>query len=285
MATDGTKNPKILVLAGDHVGPEVMVEALRALDIVSKARGITFDLDHDLCGGCSINAHGISVTDAVLAKAKNADAILFGSVGGPEWGTHYPNPESGLLRLRQHIDAFANIRPCTFYSQSLLDRSPLKPEIAKGTNFVLLRENCGGAYYGPKHEEEDKASDTWVYTRPEIERCCQVAAALAKTMGKDGKGGGGPATVWSSDKANVLASGRLWRRVTTEMFKKDFPEIELKHQLADSLSLMMVKAPTMFNGVIHTDNTFGDMLSDQAGGVVSFRKFLLGYPCALIKHV
>lgn len=268
MATSGIKNPKVLVLAGDHVGPEVMKEALKALDVVAKARGITFDLDHDLCGGCSIDAHGTSVTDAVLAKAKDADAVLFGSVGGPEWGTHYPNPESGLLRLRQHIDAFANIRPCNFYSQSLLDRSPLKPEIAKGTNFVLLRENCGGAYFGPKHEEEDKASDSWLYTRPEIERCCRVAAALATTLGKDGKGGGGPATVWSSDKANVLASGRLWRRVTTELFTKEFPQIELKHQLADSLSLMMVKAPTMFNGVIHTDNTFGDMLSDQAGGVV-----------------
>lgn len=268
MATNGITNPKVLVLAGDHVGPEVMVEALKALDIVAKARGITFDLDHDLCGGCSIDAHGTSITDAVLAKAKSSDAVLFGSVGGPKWGTHYPNPESGLLRLRQHLDAFANIRPCTFYSQSLLDRSPLKPEIARGTNFVLLRENCGGAYYGPKHEEEDVASDSWLYTRPEIERCCRVAAALAKTLGKDGKGGGGPATVWSSDKANVLASGRLWRRVTIETFTKEFPEIDLKHQLADSLSLMMVKAPTMFNGVIHTDNTFGDMLSDQAGGVV-----------------
>jgi 3-isopropylmalate dehydrogenase len=101
-----------------------------------------------------------------------------------------------------------------------------------------------------------------------VERCCRVAAALAKTMGEDGKGGGGPATVWSSDKANVLATGRLWRRVTTQTFEKEFPDVPLKHQLADSLSLMMVKAPTMFNGVIHTDNTFGDMLSDQAGGVV-----------------
>lgn len=270
MASNGTTtNPRILVLAGDHVGPEVMTHALRALDVVSKSRNITFDIDHDLCGGCSIDAHGTSITDAVLAKAKTVDAILFGSVGGPKWGTVYPNPESGLLRLRQHIDAFANVRPCTFYSQSLIERSPLKPEIAKGTNFMLLRENCGGAYYGPKHEEADRASDTWLYTRPEIERCCRVAAALAVTMGKDGKGGGGgPATVWSSDKANVLASGRLWRRVTTETFEKEFPQIELKHQLADSLSLMMVKAPTMFNGVIHTDNTFGDMLSDQAGGVV-----------------
>lgn len=183
-------------------------------------------------------------------------------------GTTYPNPESGLLRLRRHLDAFANVRPCAFYSRSLIPLSPLKPSLAEGTNFILLRENCGGAYFGPKVEEADFASDSWAYSRKEIERCARVAAALATTLGKDGKGNGGPATVWSSDKANVLASGRLWRKVTSEVFEKEFPHIELKHQLADSLSMIMVKDPKIFNGVIHTDNTFGDMLSDQAGGVV-----------------
>lgn len=183
-------------------------------------------------------------------------------------GTTYPNPESGLLRIRAHIQAFANIRPCMFYSRSLVDRSPLKPELAEGTNFVVLRENCGGAYFGPKVEKDDYACDTWEYRQAEIERCAHVAAALAETMGKDGIGGGGPATVWSSDKANVLASGRLWRKITTKVFAEHYPHIELKHQLADSLSMIMVKAPKQFNGVILTDNTFGDMLSDQAGGVV-----------------
>lgn len=177
-----------------------------------------------------------------------------------------------MLRLRRHLDAFANIRPCTFYSRSLIPLSPLKPEIATGTNFILLRENCGGAYYGEKVERDDYASDSWAYSRDEIVRASRVAAALARTMGKDGLGTGkcaaGPATVWSSDKANVLASGRLWRRVTSQVFKDEFPDVELKHQLADSLSMLMVKDPRMFNGVIHTDNTFGDMLSDQAGGVV-----------------
>jgi 3-isopropylmalate dehydrogenase len=146
--------------------------------------------------------------------------------------------------------------------------SPLKPSLAEGTNFIVLRENTGGAYFGTKVEEADFASDSWAYKRDEIERCARVAAALATTLGKDGKGNGGPATVWSSDKANVLASGRLWRKVTSEVFEKEFPHIELKHQLADSLSMIMVKDPKVFNGVIHTDNTFGDMLSDQAGGVV-----------------
>ncbi|ETI28500.1 3-isopropylmalate dehydrogenase [Cladophialophora carrionii CBS 160.54] len=273
-STSSTATPqtfRILVISGDHVGPEVMDEALRVLDtveIASQGR-IKFELNHQIAGGCSIDKHGTPITDEVLRIAKEeSDAVLFGSVGGPKWGTTYPNPESGLLRLRQHLDAFANIRPCAFYSRSLVHLSPLKPSLAAGTNFIVLRENTGGAYFGPKVEEADFASDSWAYRRDEIERCARVAAALATTMGKDGKGNGGPATVWSSDKANVLASGRLWRKVTSEVFEKEFPHIELKHQLADSLSMIMVKDPKVFNGVIHTDNTFGDMLSDQAGGVV-----------------
>lgn len=170
--------------------------------------------------------------------------------------------------MRQHLDAFANIRPCVFYSRSLIPLSPLKTSIVEGTRFVLVRENSGGAYFGTKVEEADFASDSWAYSRREIERCARVAAALATSLGKDGRGNGGPATVWSSDKANVLASGRLWRKVTSEVFEKEFPHIELKHQLADSLSMIMVKNPKTFNGIILTDNTFGDMLSDQAGGVV-----------------
>jgi len=267
----GVQTFRVLVLPGDHVGPEVMKEAIRILDVVeASAQGkVKFQYNWQLCGGCSIDKHGTAITDEVLRIAKEeSDAVLFGSAGGPEWGTKPPNPESGLLRLRQHIDAFANIRPCTFYSRSLIDQSPLKRTIAEGTNFIVLRENCSGAYFGPKVEEDDYASDSWTYRRDEIERCARVAAALATTMGKDGKGNGGPATVWSSDKANVLASGRLWRRVTSEIFAKEFPHIELKHQLADSLSMLMVKNPRQFNGVIHTDNTFGDMLSDQAGGIV-----------------
>ncbi|KAL6244642.1 3-isopropylmalate dehydrogenase [Rhinocladiella similis] len=271
LPTSGPQTFRVLVLPGDHVGPEVMKEAIRVLDVVeaSSQGQVKFQYNWQICGGCSIDKHGTPITDEVLRIAKEeSDAVLFGSAGGPEWGTKPPNPEAGLLRLRQHLDAFANIRPCTFYSRSLVDQSPLKRSIAEGTNFIVLRENCSGAYFGPKVEEADMASDSWTYRREEIERCARVAAALATTMGRDGKGNGGPAVVWSSDKANVLASGRLWRRVTSDVFAKEFPHIELKHQLADSLSMLMVKNPRMFNGVIHTDNTFGDMLSDQAGGVV-----------------
>ena len=262
---------KILVLPGDHVGPEVMTEALKVLDVIEQCRpALKFERSFDLAGGCSINKHGTPITEQVLDKASQSDAVLFGSVGGPEWANSSPSPESGLLRLRQRLDAFANLRPCEILVPSLLDASPIKPEILQGTKFIVVRENCGGAYFGAKQETADVASDLWVYTPREVERCARVSAAVARILGRsgDGRGGGGPAVVWSADKANVLASGRLWRRVTTHVFEKEFPDIELQHQLADSMAMLMVKNPRGFNGVIHTDNTFGDILSDISGGIV-----------------
>ncbi|KND88103.1 3-isopropylmalate dehydrogenase [Tolypocladium ophioglossoides CBS 100239] len=262
---------KILVLPGDHVGPEVMTEALRVLDVIEECRpALNFERSFDLAGGCSIDKHGVPITEEVLDKASQSDAVLFGSVGGPKWVNCSPNPESGLLRLRQRLDAFANLRPCEIIVPSLLDASPLKPEILRGTKFIVVRENCGGAYFGAKQETPEVASDLWVYTPREVERCARVSAAVARILGRsgDGRGGGGPAVVWSADKANVLASGRLWRRVTSGVFEKEFPDIELQHQLADSMAMLMVKNPRGFNGVIHTDNTFGDILSDISGGIV-----------------
>lgn len=273
----GTSDPvpqthRILVLPGDHVGPEVMKEAIKVLEVLQQKRPhIQFQFTHEIAGGTSMDARGTPITDEVLRIAKDeVDAVLFGSVGGPEWGHTYPNPESSLLRLRAHMGAFANIRPATFYSKSLIPLSPLKPHIATPVNFIVLRENCGGAYYGDKVEQADYAMDPWGYSTPEIERCARVAGALARTLGKDGLGLGHapPATVWSADKANVLANSRLWRRVVSRVFEAEFPDVELKHQLADSLSMIMMTDPARFNGVIVTDNTFGDMLSDQAGGVV-----------------
>jgi len=264
---------EILVLPGDHAGPEVMTEALKVLHVIelhlsSQSTPSTpiFSLNHDLCGGCSINYHGVPITPKVLQKATNSHAILFGSVGGPEWGTSIPNPESGLLQLRKQIGAYANLRPCKLYSKSLVSKSPLKPEIIKDVNFMLVRENCGGAYFGEKVEDYEQgiASDSWIYTRPEIERCAHVAAALAQ----QDKVLGNSSLVTSADKANVLASGRLWRRVVTETFAASYPHLPLKHQLADSLSLLLCTQPSTFNGTIVTDNTFGDMLSDQSGGLL-----------------
>ncbi|KAI1631203.1 Isopropylmalate dehydrogenase-like domain-containing protein [Biscogniauxia mediterranea] len=262
-----TTSYRILVLPGDHVGPEVMAEALKVLDVVEACRpSLRFSRTFALAGGLSIDAHGVPVTPAVLDQAAASDAVLFGSVGGPEWAARPgPTAESGLLALRRRLDAFANIRPCEVFVPAA---SPLRPERAAGARFVVVRENCGGAYFGDKVEEEGVASDLWVYRSGEVERCARVSAAVARMLGRDGRGGGGgPAVVWSSDKANVLASGRLWRRVTQRVFDDEFPDIELRHQLADSMAMLMVKDPTMFNGVIHTDNTFGDILSDISGGI------------------
>ncbi|KAF4973994.1 hypothetical protein FZEAL_9062 [Fusarium zealandicum] len=266
-----SKTFRILVLPGDHVGPEIMTEALKVLDVIEESRPhLHFQRDQDIVGGCSIDKHGTPVTDAVLDKATASDAVLFGSIGGPEWAGADPTPESGLLKLRQRLNVFANLRPCEILVPSLVDASPLKPELVLGLKFIVVRENVGGAYFGEKKEEKDRASDLWVYSRPEVEQLARVSAAVARMLhastSKDDQTS--KPVVWSADKANVLASGRLWRRATTDIFESELSDIELRHQLADSLAMLMVKDPKRFNNsVIHTDNTFGDVLSDISGGL------------------
>lgn len=152
------------------------------------------------------------------------------------------------------------MRPCNFASKSLIHRSPIKAEIISGVEFMLIRENCGGAYFGTKVEEEDYGCDPWEYHRSEIERVARVAGALA--MQHDP-----PLPVWSVDKANVLANSRVWRRIVHEVFAKEFPKVNLRNQLADSLAMLLITKPTDYNGVIVTDNTFGDILSDESGGL------------------
>jgi 3-isopropylmalate dehydrogenase len=256
---------RLLILPGDHVGPEIMAEALKVLSTIESHRpNLRIERTTALVGGASINAHGVPITPSVLDQASASDAVLFGSVGGPEWASANPTAEHGLLQLRRRLDAFANLRPCEILVPSLVHASPIKPEHVRGTKFVVVRENCGGAYFGEKTETTDAASDLWAYTRPEVERLCRVSAAVARIMGD---GNGKPAAVWSADKANVLASGRLWRRVTSETFAREAPDVTLQHQLADSMAMLMVRDPRRFNGVIHTDNTFGDVLSDISGGI------------------
>ncbi|KAK5125932.1 hypothetical protein LTR85_011287 [Meristemomyces frigidus] len=255
-----SKGGKLLILPGDHIGPEVVTEALKVLDIIEEVTGAKFERDFDLCGGASLDKHKDSVTEAVLKKSVEVDAVFFGSAGGPEWGTVQPNPESGLLRIRQKMQIFANLRPCNFASKSLIHRSPIKPEIISGVDFTIIRENCGGAYFGTKIEEEDYGCDPWEYHRPEIERVARVAGALATQHDP-------PLPVWSVDKANVLANSRVWRRITHEVFEREFPKVEVMDQLADSLAMLLITKPTAFNGIIVTDNTFGDILSDESGGL------------------
>lgn len=264
---------KLLVLSGDHVGPEIVAEALKVLGVIVEFRlDVEININYGLIGGASIDKHGVPITEEVLREAETSDAVLLGSVGGSEW-SHVPghlNPEQGILQLRQRLKAFANIRPCQLPARGLTGQSSLKEGVVAGTNFIIVRENSGGAYFGAKEEQQDMGSDLWVYTRPEIERCARVSAALATQFGRAGDwtSSGGPAVVWNVDKANVLASSRVWRKVTHETFAKEFPGLELHDQLADSMAMFMVRSPTRFNGIIHTDNTFGDILSDISGGLI-----------------
>lgn len=250
----------ILILGGDGIGPEVTTEATAVLDLLSthaKARA-TFKLVPRAFGGCSIDEHGTSVTDETLEQGKRCDAILMGAVGGPKWDgmrRGFEGPEGATLRLREVTDVYANIRPAEYFAAG---KTPLKDELVRGTKFIVLRENCGGAFYGPKTEEPDYASDLWSYKRSEVERIARMAASLAMSGAVPVK------KVISCDKANVLASSRLWRRIVEETITREFPEVEIVHQLADSATMLMMARPTMFNGVVLADNTFGDLLSDLA---------------------
>jgi 3-isopropylmalate dehydrogenase len=251
----------VLIIGGDGIGPEVTDEAVEVLNLLStlpKARA-TFKLLPRLFGGCSIDAHGVSVTEEVLEEGKASDAILLGAVGGPKWDGKrrgFEGPEGATLRLRTVTDVYANMRPCEYFPGG---GSPLKEEIVKGAKFIVLRENCGGAFYGPKTEEPDYASDLWSYSRPEVERIARMAAHLALSDASP------VPRVISCDKDNVLASSRLWRRIVQETISREFPQVEIVHQLADSATMLMMTNPTAFNGVVLADNTFGDILSDLAG--------------------
>lgn len=203
------------------------------------------------------------MTDEALNAASNAHAILLGAIGGPKYGTGPVRPEQGLLKLRKSLQTYANLRPCFFASDTLAERSPLKTEICRGTNFTIVRELTGGIYFGERREadpadgENESAEDREPYSRKEIERITRLAAHLALAKNP-------PSKVWSLDKANVLATSRLWRRVVTDVMTKEFPQLQFEHQLIDSAAMIMVKNPTSLNGVILTSNLFGDIISDEA---------------------
>ncbi|KAH8788969.1 Isopropylmalate dehydrogenase-like domain-containing protein [Diaporthe sp. PMI_573] len=252
----------IVVFAGDHCGPEVVAEALKVIKTVEELSPTAgkFNLQDHLLGGCSIDQTGTPLTDEALAAAKAADAVLLGAIGGPEWGTGAVRPEQGLLKLRSEMCAYGNLRPCFFASDALVESSPLKASVCRGTDMMLVRELTSGLYFGERKEYDGlNAFDTAVYTKPEIERIARLGGYLARTRGDS--------RVISLDKANVLATSRLWRRVVEEVFKNEFPDLKVEHQLIDSAAMIMVKNPTQLNGVIIAPNLAGDILSDEASAI------------------
>ncbi|HVT23471.1 MAG TPA: 3-isopropylmalate dehydrogenase [Rhizomicrobium sp.] len=252
---------KILLLPGDGIGPEVMAETRRVLEWFGKNRGFAYTVDEDLVGGIAYDTHGSPATDAMMAKAKAADAVLFGAVGGPKWDTlaFEHRPERGLLRLRKDLELFANLRPALCFD-ALKDASSLKPEIVSGLDILIVRELTGGVYFGEPKEITDlpngekRAVDTQLYTTHEIERIARVAFELARLRGK---------RVASAEKSNVMVTGVLWREVVTRIHKAEFPDVELSHILADNCAMQLVRNPKQFDVVV-TDNLFGDVLSDEA---------------------
>ncbi|MFQ6026418.1 MAG: 3-isopropylmalate dehydrogenase [Dehalococcoidia bacterium] len=250
---------KIAVLDGDGIGPEVTAEGVKALERVGSIFGHTFDLEYGDVGGISIDKHGTPLLPVVRDLAGNSDAVLFGAVGGPKWDdpTAPTRPEDGLLELRAHLGVFANLRPVKVYP-NLADSSVLKPEVLQGVDMVVVRELTGGLYYGqPKGREQTPQGwtsvDTMFYSEGEIERVLRVGFELARGRRKK---------LASVDKANVLECSRLWRQVATRL-GEEYSDVELEHVLVDACAMQLIQRPARFD-VIVAENTFGDILTDEA---------------------
>ena len=254
------KRFNVSVLPGDGIGPEIVAEAVRVLKAVGKRHGAEFNLKEDAVGGASIDLNGVPLTDDVLNRVLKSDAVLLGAVGGPGWeGLDYSiRPERALLALRKELGLFANLRPVRVYDV-LVDASTLKPEVVEGVDIMVVRELTGGLYFGtPKGVERlpdgtERGVNTMVYTTPEIERIARVGFEVAVKRRKK---------LCSVDKANVLETTELWRRVVTKM-GKDYPGVALSHMYVDNCAMQLIRNPKQFD-VIVTENTFGDILSDEA---------------------
>ncbi|KAI8454951.1 3-isopropylmalate dehydrogenase [Phakopsora pachyrhizi] len=255
----------IVTLPGDGIGPEVIEQASRVLETISELGESKFAVKAYDFGGIAIDRHGAPLPTSTLEACKVADAILLGSVGGPKWGVGKVRPEQGLLELRKTLGLYANIRPALFPSDSLLKLSPLKDSVASGTEIVVVRELIGGIYFGKRTEatsfepeggESSTARDECSYSVSEIQRIARVAAFLAMSTTP-------PMNVHSVDKANVLATSRLWRRVVSDLFAKEFPQLTLDHHLVDSAAMLICSNPKKLNGIVLTENLFGDVLSDE----------------------
>ncbi|GAC1334814.1 MAG: 3-isopropylmalate dehydrogenase [Beijerinckiaceae bacterium] len=252
---------KILLLPGDGIGPEIMAEVEKVAAVVARSGLARFEFERGLVGGCAYDAHKQAIGEDDMARARAADAILLGAVGGPQWADvpYEVRPEAGLLRLRKELALFANLRPAICYP-ALADASSLKREIVEGLDIMIVRELTGGVYFGEPKEIRDlgngqkRGIDTQIYDTYEIERIGRVAFELARKRNNK---------VTSSEKRNVMKSGVLWNEVITALHKRDYADVALEHQLADALGMQLVRWPKQFD-VIVTDNLFGDMLSDVA---------------------
>lgn len=252
---------KLLLLPGDGIGPDVMAEVRSVLAWIEKAGLASFEIEEDLVGGAAYDAYGSAVSDRAVDLAQQADAVLFGAVGGPKWDDvpYEVRPEAGLLRLRKDLQLFANLRPAICYG-ALADSSSLKREIVEDLDILIVRELTGGVYFGEPKEIIDlgngqqRGIDTQVYDTYEIERITRVAFDLGRTRNNK---------VTSMEKRNVMKSGVLWNQVVTKVHAEEFADVELEHMLADAGAMQLVRNPKQFD-VIVTDNLFGDVLSDIA---------------------
>ncbi len=252
---------KLLLLPGDGIGPEIMGEAKRVIQWLEQRRDISFEVEDGLIGGASCDACGTPLSDETLELARESDAILLGAVGGPQWdGLDFNHkPERGLLRLRKELDLFANLRPAICF-EALVEASTLKPEVVRGLDLLIVRELTGGIYFGEPRGIETlpggsrRGVNTQVYTSGEIRRVARVA--FERAAERSGR-------LCSTDKANVMESGVLWREEVQKLHDEEFPEIELSHMYADNCAMQLVRDPKQFD-VIVTDNLFGDILSDEA---------------------
>ncbi len=250
---------KITLLPGDGIGPEVVHEAVRVLDVIATKYSHTFRYQERLMGGCSMDTYGTALTDETLSDCQSSDAVLLGAVGGPKWDDPKAKdrPERGLLALRKGLSVFANLRPVRVHP-ALIDASPLKPEQLRDVDILVIRELTGGLYFGqPKKREMrgdcEYAVDTLEYYDYEVKRIVELAFKLAEGRKKK---------VTSVDKANVLESSRLWRQVTTLVGRR-YPDVTLEHQLVDSAAMRLITGPASMDVVV-TENMFGDILTDEA---------------------
>ena len=245
---------KIAILPGDGIGPEIMKQGVAVLNAVAEKCGHEFTYEEALVGASAIEACGNPYPEATHQVCMNADAVLFAAVGDLKYDnnpTLKVRPETGLLAMRKKLGLFANVRPVATFD-CLLHKSPLKEELLRGADFVVLRELTGGMYFGEKYQDNDKAYDTDVYTRPEIERILKVAFEMAMQRRKH---------LTVVDKANVLASSRLWRQIAKEM-EPLYPEVQTDYMFIDNASMRVLTEPRFFD-VIVTENTFGDILTDE----------------------